>query len=322
MRGPGVGWSGWLAGVIASADFLDDVVTAFGLGEVRGCHPVEGGLSNDLFRLESARGDHAMKVMGVNAEAADFHRNLEQAYAIERAARRRGVPCPRPVEGPDGACLVRISGRWVRMHAWVDGEVPAPRRHAHRAGGLLANIHRAFDPAPLALDDDPWDEKGWSSLADQDGLPSPLAERLRQAAPALAQLEHETSASHVVPHVPSHGDLDPKNTLLVNGDLLALDWDAAGVRPAAREAVSVALDWSGAPAGFRAVLSSYRAARGLEVPAESWVFGGWVSSQRGWLAYNAAQRATTAIGQREVGSALTRLTSLGHHLDDYRRHLR
>lgn len=304
--------------MIPSADFLSDVAAAFGLGDVSSCHKVNGGLSNDLFRLQTARGDHAMKVMRVNADAPDFRHKIERAYAIERAAFDRGVPCPLPIGLPDGTCLARVSRKWVRMHAWVHGDAPTPQRHARQAGGLLAAIHGAFDPSPIALDDEPWDETGWSSLADRDGMPSPLAERLRESAPVLAQLGDETSASHVVPHVSSHGDLDPKNTIVVNGALMALDWDAAGVRPAAREAVSLALDWSTAPADFRAVLRSYRAAGGLRIPVERWVFGGWVSGLGGWLVYNATERPGTEIGQREVRSALARLASLGKHLDAYR----
>lgn len=304
--------------MIPTATFLSAVAARYDLGDVRGCQRVAGGLSNELFRLETSHGLFALKVMVANAGASDFHANLERAYVIERAAAAQGVPCPRPVERPDGTCLARVSGRWVRVHAWVTGEPPVPESYAREAGALLAAIHGATTPVPQALDDEPWDEARWSNLAGLHGIPEPIAGRLNQAASLLAGLEAETSGTHVVDHVPSHGDLDPKNTLLVKGELMALDWDAAGLRPAAREAVTVALDWSTNTESFRGVIRSYVAAGGGGIPAEKWVFGGWVSSLSGWLVFNASERMANESGQREVLSTLDRLEAFAPQLGAYR----
>lgn len=308
--------------MIVTATFLSDVAVEYDLGDVRGCQRVTGGLSNDLFRLETTHGHFALKIMGANAEARDFQANVERAYVIERAAAAQGVPCPRPVERPDGTCMVRVSGRWVRVHAWVMGEPPVPEHNALEAGALLAAIHGAAKPVPKALKDEPWDATRWSHLAGQTGIPRPIADRLRHAASLLAELEAETAGSHVVDHLPSHGDLDPKNTLVVQGTLMAVDWDAAGLRPAAREAVSVALDWSTTAEGFRGVLRSYMNGGGGDVPAENWVFGGWVSALCGWLVFNASERMASELGQQEVLSTLDRLDVFAHQLGAYQDALR
>lgn len=126
----------------------------------------------------------------------------------------------------------------------------------------------------------------------------------------------------MVDHTPSHGDLDSKNTLLVQGTLMAVDWDAAGLRPAGREAVSVALDWSTTAEGFRGVLRSYMDGGGGDVPAENWVFGGWVSALCGWLVFNASERMASELGQQEVLSTLDRLEAFAHHFDAYQAALR
>lgn len=304
--------------MIPDADFLGDVASTYELGSVRGCRPVPGGLSNDLFRLETARGAYALKVMRANADASGFRANIERAFAIERTAVADGVPCPRPIELPDATCLADVAGTWVRVHAWVDGEHPVPEMHAHEAGALLAAIQRANELTPLMLADEPWDEARWSNLAMLAGLPLPIARRLGEAASMLAELEAATSGAHVVDHVASHGDLDPKNTLVVNGTLMALDWDAAAVLPVAREAVSVALDWSTGPGVFRGVLRSYVAAGGTEIPAENWVFGGWVSALGGWLVYNVSQRSVSELGQREALSTLDRLEDFAEQFEQYR----
>ena len=119
-------------------------------------------------------------------------------------------------------------------------------------------------------------------------------------------------------YVDSHGDLDPKNTLLSEGRLLAVDWDAAGPRPVAREAVTLALDWSDDVAGFHRVLAAYsdRAARPL--PSGAWIFGGWVEALSGWLADNVEERAGTELGIREIISTGRRLLALHASLDEYR----
>jgi thiamine kinase-like enzyme len=168
------------------------------------------------------------------------------------------------------------------------------------------------------LDDEPWDEAGWSGLAGTNGLPRKLAADLLRAAPALADLEAVTAASGLlVPHVLSHGDLDPKNTLIVGGTLMAVDWDAADAQPAAREVVTVALDWTTTPDGFREVLRSYVAAGGAAPPAEPWVFGGWLSAVGGWLIYNVLHRAEEDLRVREAGTSLQRIMTLHARLPEY-----
>lgn len=67
-------------------------------------------------------------------------------------------------------------------------------------------------------------------------MPSDLAARLRKVAPETAALEQTTAAPGLVTkHAPSHGDLNSKNALIVRDGVMALDWDAAGVHPVARE---------------------------------------------------------------------------------------
>ena len=96
-----------------------------------------------------------------------------------------------------------------------------------------------------------------------------------------------------------------------------MDWDAAGPRSFAREAVSLALDWSLDAVGFRQALGAYVESSGRTIPAEPWVLGGWVEGMSGWLAYNAEHRSRTTLGAREVADACTRLLTLHRSLDEY-----
>lgn len=292
---------------------------AFGLGRIEALSRVEGGLSNDMWRVRSSEGDFAVKVMRAHADALDFRGNVEAAFEIELRAFRAGVPCPEPRPTPEGRALLRVDGCWLRAHRWHDGTMPAVGEHLDAAGDLLARIHRAGHVSTLPLEDRPMGPRRWAGLAELPGLPDAVSAQLRTAAPALAQLESRTLSRHGEPtaFVDSHGDLDPKNTLVSDGRLLAVDWDAAGPRSVAREAVSLALDWSHDATGFRQALAASSASSGRAIPAEPWVLGGWVDGMSGWLAFNAEHRSRTALGAREVTDACTRLLTLHRSLDEH-----
>jgi len=307
-------------GKVAPVDHIvDRVAQTFGLGSPRSAEPVAGGLSNEVWKLTTGRGSFAVKLMRTNSSNADFRGNVEAAYAVEAAAFARGVPCPEPVPASPGWCLAEVEGELARVHRWCDGHVPRAGEWSTGAGRLLARIHSAGATFEQALGDEPWDEDGWASLADHAAMPEALGERLRLAAPHLAALEATTAApGRPTDHVLSHGDLDPKNTLVVGGRLMALDWDAAGPQPVSREAVAVALDWSTDVEGFRGVLAAYAGVTGRQVESEPWVFGGWVAALGGWLVHNATARIDTALGREQVASTCDRLLTLRSSLEQYR----
>ena len=107
------------------------------------------------------------------------------------------------------------------------------------------------------------------------------------------------------------------DTLVVDGRLFAVDWDAASLRCVVREAVTVALDWSRDPEEFRRVLDAYGEASGCSLPTDAWVFGGWVSALGGWLAYNATTRGESDTGRTEVSATCDRLLALWRSLASY-----
>lgn len=291
----------------------------FGLGQAEQVTHVEGGLSNDMWRVTTPEGDFAVKIMRAHAEEPDFRRNIEASFRIETNAFRSGVPCPEPRATLDGCALLRVDDHWLRAHRWSDGATPTAAENIDLAGDLLAQIHRAGHEATLPLKDQLIGLGGWCALAELTGLPGHVSEQLRIAAPALDQLESRTLTcrGEPTPFIDSHGDLDPKNTLLVDERLLAVDWDAAGPRSYAREAVTLALDWSCDINGFRLALAAYSEASDRTIPKEPWVFGGWVEGLSGWLAYNAEQRADDAQGLREVSATCTRLLTFHRALEEY-----
>ncbi len=274
------------------------VAARFELGRpLREPERVTGGLSNELWRLETDRGAFAVKRMIVNADQPSFVDNVEAAFTVERRAWAAGVAMPEPVADPStGRALARIDGVLFRVHRWVDGD--SGGGSAVDAAGLLATIHGAghaqWAPAP---------EAGWA------------ADRWDAA---LVRLAHRVgSGPERLLVVDSHRDLDRKNTLRrADGVLMAVDWDAAGPVAAVHEAVGVALDWSDAePVPFAEAIHAYTRVGGVVIPTEPWIFAGWVAAQGGWLDYNAAQRRDSALGAAEMTGTLARLHKVAARMD-------
>jgi hypothetical protein len=119
--------------------------------------------------------------------------------------------------------------------------------------------------------------------------------------------------------VDSHRDLDRPNTLLAaDGPLMALDWDAAGPIGQVHEAAGFALDWSDAdPPVFGRLIRAYRERTGLTIPAEPWIFGGWMAGLGGWLDHNADHRPDTPVGAAEVAKALAAMRKLAAGTDAF-----
>ena len=253
---------------------------------------VPGGLSNELWRLTTGEGDFAVKRMVVNADRPDFVADVEGSFAIEQRAWRAGVPMPQPIsDRATGRALARVDGDLFRVHRWVEARPgrPLPRE----AAALLASIHAAGSPRVARSPDTTW---------------SPREAELRELCERVGSGPAELTI------VDSHRDLDPKNTIRA-GVLLAVDWDAAGPTSAVHEAVGVALDWTTTAEEFAGTVRAYAARGGVDVPAEPWIFAGWVAAQGGWLDYNERHRAETPLGRAEAATTRGRLHTLAAGID-------
>jgi hypothetical protein len=274
------------------------VATRFELGQpVREPAPISGGLSNELWRLDTDHGTFAIKRMVVNANLPTFVENIEAAFRIEQRAWAAGVPMPEPIVEPSsGHILARVDDALFRVHRWVDGRTGAGS--PVEAAGLLARIHAAGEARWARMP-----RQGWAA----DRWDTDLVRLGRRV---------ESGPDRVLV-VDSHGDLDRKNTLRRgDGVLMAVDWDAAAPVGAVHEVVGLALDWSDAEPGlFAEAIGTYVRRSDVVVPAQPWVFAGWVAAQGGWLDYNATHRADTALGSAEVQATLVCLHRVATRMD-------
>lgn len=257
------------------------VLSAFRLpGSPRRLTPIAGAWSHRVFRLDTNRGQYAVKQL-MNPWGADGWREwLDEAWEFELAACDAGVSMPRPLPTRDDACLADVesfdgqSHVPVRLHEWVDARRCPPRPVDDQVGQVLGE-----DLAKMhALHHLPGREDVFPTVtrAGVDGWPG-LIERLRGRGEDVARQAAEVSEwvsrigemfdaadTDYRGRPMSHGDVDQKNLLLSAAGPVLCDWDvAAPWAPRAelvRSAMSLA-DWE-RPDIARSTIAAYRRAGG------------------------------------------------------------
>ena len=307
--------------MMPSSAFFAEVAAAFRLGTpIAPPESIQGGLSNRLYRLVTDRGVFAVKRMVANAEAASFRLNVESAYRVERLAMEAGILMPHPLPvASSGEALARISDGdapcWVRVHEWVPGEPVRARDVTHRdietIAGVLARLHAIPAPAVYASTA-PSTARDWRGSLPKD-LASPDLLTTIALMEDMVQLGHTTSGPE---RVMSHRDLDGKNVLRVStGELLLVDWDAAGPVVAEWDVVSTALDWSNVRNGdisterFDLFLAAYVDGGGEPRPITTSSFAGWCEGVLDWLWFNLERSTDNDPYERDRGNAEMALTA-------------
>jgi aminoglycoside phosphotransferase (APT) family kinase protein len=286
----------------------DAVLRGFALpGEVTAYDDVVGGWSNRVLSLTTTRGRYAVKVLRNPWGEPRWIEWLAEGWRLELAARDAGVALAEPVPVPaTGVCATLVARRDgagevpVRVHHWVDG-VTVPRQPvtlalAHEVGGALAAVH-ALDLHPLASDlfdglhptaDDAWPHV----VARARECRAAFADALAEAEP-LARRASALCVDDDRPTVLSHGDVDQKNLLVVDGRAVLIDWDVvAPVVPAhdlARAALTMA-SWRD-PHVARALVDGYAGASRHDVDLVPTDLGPALASRLRWIRFTVDRHA-------------------------------
>ncbi len=290
----------------------------FDLGAPRGePGPVQGGLTNRLWRLETDRGMFAVKEMNRDFARTDYVAWFDRAFMLEQAAFSAGVPMPKPRPvALTGRCLGEIPHAsehpaTVRVHEWVDGAkldnaIVYPAEVATRVAVILARIHSLGMPSDATATEAlrVFGDEHWSSRAQQAAQSkAEWAPVLRRLLPVLAELEAYLAAAHsdATPHLLSHRDSDMKNVLRTPaGELLLVDWDAAGPVNPRHDLANHALVWAGVHLGdpdraaARGFIDAYRVAAGSNEQFQTTDLAELVSLRLGWFDFNVRR----ALGER------------------------
>jgi Phosphotransferase enzyme family len=279
--------------------------------------PVLGGLTNRLWRVATDGGVFAVKEMNRDTARADYVAWFDRAFSLEAAAFRAGIPVPRPVPvAATGRCLgeVRRPGEppmTVRAHEWIEGValqggVVYPPDIISRVAEVIAGIHRlrmASDVRPseaLRV----YGDEHWRAFAERASVErADWAPDLAALLPPLHELEAYLQAAHEdpTPLLVSHRDADQKNFMRSSaGELLLVDWDAAGPVNPRHDLANEALVWAGVhridpdEATARAFVAAYRKAGGVDDAFRATDIAELVSLRLGWLDFNVRR----ALGER------------------------
>jgi homoserine kinase type II len=244
---------------------LSAFLAAYDIGGAVSLQGITEGVENSNYLLVTERGRFILTLYERRVEPGDlpFFLGLMDHLAA------KGVPCPTPVHGRDGAVLRRLCGRPAALVSFLEGL--SPRRvqagHCAAVGKALARLHLAGAGFPLARHN-ALSVSGWR----------PLFEACRAHADRVlvgleAEIDRELAAierawPEDLPRGVIHADLFPDNVFF-QGDRLSgiIDFYFACVDIFAYDLAICLNAWCFEPDGAfnitkaRQMLAAYRAER-------------------------------------------------------------
>ncbi|HQT76837.1 MAG: homoserine kinase [Rhodospirillales bacterium 20-64-7] len=202
-------------------EVTDDALAAFladyDIGTVVAFRGIAEGVENSNFSLRTTTGDFILTLYERRVDPQD----LPWFLGLMEHLAQRGLVCPQPVHGQDGAALRQLCGRYAAITTFLPGVWPRRVRQSHcgPVGAALARLHLAgADYTPRRA----------NALGPQSWRP--LLDRCRDRANEVqAGLEHELDDALTrilaawpdnlpVGHI--HADLFPDNVFFL-GDTLS-----------------------------------------------------------------------------------------------------
>ncbi len=202
-----------------SNEELTAFVAEYDIGEINSCKGIAEGIENSNYLLSTEAGSYILTLYEkrVNPDDLPFFLGLMEHLAA------RGVPCPIPLKGRDGAALRTLCGRPAAIITFLQGmwvKRPTPE-HCARLGEAMARLHLAgADFAlgrPNALSVGGWRPLMVASADRADTVAAGLAGEL------AAELDHlEKGWPADLPMGVIHADLFPDNVFFRHQELSGL----------------------------------------------------------------------------------------------------
>ena len=199
----------------ALAAFLTD----YDLGSMVAFRGIAEGVENSNFSLRTTAGDFILTLHEKRVDPAE----LPWFLGLMEHLANRGIVCPLPVRGRDGAALRYLSGRHAAITTFLPGVWPRRVRQEHCGplGAALAGLHLAGgDYRPTrrnALGPDGWGPLLARSEARADEVRPGLADELRRTLEEILEAWPEG-----LPRGHIHADLFPDNVFFLDGRLSGL----------------------------------------------------------------------------------------------------
>ncbi|WP_428394606.1 homoserine kinase [Lichenicoccus sp.] len=194
----------------ALADFLGE----YDIGALIAFRGIAEGVENSNFSLRTDAGDFILTLYERRVEARD----LPWFLGLMQHLAARGLSCPQPLRGRDGAALRRLAGRPAAITSFLPGVWPRRVRteHCRALGETLARLHIAgLDYAPIrrnALGPD-----SWTALLDRCRTHADLVQPglLAELDAALARILPAWPGDDL-PRGQIHADLFPDNVFFLD----------------------------------------------------------------------------------------------------------
>jgi len=254
-----------------SDDELEAFIAEYDIGAVVSCKGIAEGVENSNYLLSTTGGTYILTLYEKRVARTD----LPYFLGLMDHLAARGIACPTPIHGRDGAALRAIAGRPAAVVSFLKGLwVRRPTvAHCSALGEALATLHLAGRDFRLARAND-LGMAGWRKL--HDGV----AARAHEVEAGLAgevAAELETLASTWPRDLPIgviHADLFPDNVFFLDDRLSGLIDFYFACNDFLAYDLAVCLNaWCFEPTGefnatkARALIAAYRKSRPLD-PAE------------------------------------------------------
>jgi Ser/Thr protein kinase RdoA (MazF antagonist) len=270
-----------------------------GLGELT-AEPsrVSGGYMHRMYRLETAAGAYAAKLMNPEImKRPGVFENYRRAEMLEGVLEKNRIPVVGALE-LNGRKMQEIAGQYIYIFPWIDGRAISwaeiTENHCRAVGEILGRIHGILrsdgknDVAKIDVD--------WNGLiSGAEGVCPNLANALRERLALLVRAQDDYNAAvAALPDITTitNGDMDCKNVLWSEGRPFVIDLECLNYGNPMMDMFILALSWAGGDAcrmnyaHLRAFISSYARVYGpLDADPEK-LYGlgfSWLE----WLEYNA-----------------------------------
>jgi len=254
-----------------SDDELEAFIAEYDIGAVVSCKGIAEGVENSNYLLSTTGGTYILTLYEKRVARTD----LPYFLGLMDHLAAKGIACPTPIHGRDGAALRAIAGRPAAVVSFLKGLwVRRPTvAHCSALGEALAALHLAGRDFRLARAND-LGMAGWRKLHDD------VAARAHEVEAGLAgevAAELETLASTWPRDLPIgviHADLFPDNVFFLDDRLSGLIDFYFACNDFLAYDLAVCLNaWCFEPTGefnatkARALIAAYRKSRPLD-PAE------------------------------------------------------
>ncbi|MCP5364849.1 MAG: homoserine kinase [Hyphomicrobiales bacterium] len=195
---------------------VSEFASQYEIGHVIACKGIAEGIENTNYLLVTSAGTFILTLYErrVRGEDLPFFLDLMEYLA------HRGIPCPTPVHGRDGAALRSLAGRHAAIVTFLSGlwsRRPQPQ-HCFALGQAMARLHLAGAAFPARRSND-LSVASWGPLLEAaarhgETVADDLLGEIRDEIRALETLWPNTLPAGVI-----HADLFPDNVFF-DGDQL------------------------------------------------------------------------------------------------------